>query len=117
MLAISFFDDDATHEFFSSLNNNETYPKRTSTRDKVLKHFNAMRVAVLKTLKKIPSKISLTIDGWTSIANQSYYGVTILFIDEKWELQSLHPTLFLEMEDTQAKKLRILFATCRMNSR
>ena len=88
-LPFSFFDDYATQEFFSTLTNNETFPKRSSTRDKVLRHFNAMRVAVFKTLKQIPSKFSLSVDGWTKIVNQSYYGITIHFIDDNWTLQSL----------------------------
>lgn len=82
-LPFSFFDDDATQEFFSFLNKNEKYPKRTSMREKTLQHFNDMRASVFKTLKEVPSKFALTIDGWTSIANRSYYGVTMHYIDQE----------------------------------
>lgn len=58
-------------------------------REKALNHFNAMRTAVFKTLGEVTSKFSLTIDGWTSISNRSYYGITMHFIDDEWKLQSL----------------------------
>ncbi|CAD6203838.1 GSCOCG00009824001-RA-CDS, partial [Cotesia congregata] len=33
--------------------------------------------------------MSFIIDGWTSIANRSFYGITIHFIDNDWKYQSM----------------------------
>ncbi|CAK1593305.1 unnamed protein product [Parnassius mnemosyne] len=33
--------------------------------------------------------MSFTIDGWTSIAGRSYYGVTIHYIDNEWKYRSV----------------------------
>ena len=35
------------------------------------------------------SKISVTIDGWISITNKSFYEITAYFVDSNWELQSV----------------------------
>jgi hypothetical protein len=35
------------------------------------------------------SPTAITVDGWTSVANQTYYSTTRHFIDEFWELVSL----------------------------
>lgn len=51
------------------------------------------KFAKLQYLKKIlmenKSKISFTIDGWNSLANISFYGITVHFVDSNWELQSV----------------------------
>lgn len=43
---------------------------------------------MLETMEN-KSKISFTIDGWTSVANKSFYGITAHFVDSNWELQSV----------------------------
>jgi len=40
-------------------------------------------------LKENKSKISFTLDGWTSIAGKSYYGITAHFINNDWKLVSV----------------------------
>ena len=45
-LTFSFFDNAATQEFFKFLNASLEYPKRSSMRQDVLKHFNVMKAAV-----------------------------------------------------------------------
>lgn len=48
-----------------------------------------MQTVVMQILQNNSSKISFTIDGWTSVANKSYYGITGHFIDNQWNIQSL----------------------------
>lgn len=43
----------------------------------------------MELLANNESKLSFTIDGWTSIRNQSYYGITCSFIDDQWKMHSI----------------------------
>lgn len=88
-LALSFFDDDETQNFFHILNPNISVPRRNCARRMVMEHFHMQRVTVKKILNNNCSKFSFTVDGWTSMNFRSYYGVTIHFIDDNWQLQSL----------------------------
>lgn len=64
-------------------------PKRDCLRSKVEENFEIMQKNLKTILNKNDSRISFTIDGWTSIANKSFYGITAHFIDDNWELQSV----------------------------
>lgn len=64
-------------------------PKRDQLRPKVLKRFAITQKAVMEILQENASKISFTVDGWTSVANKSYYGITGHFIDAQWNIQSI----------------------------
>lgn len=48
-----------------------------------------MKNSVTSFLKASGSKISLTIDGWTSIGMKGYYGITAHFVDKNWKIQSI----------------------------
>lgn len=49
--------------------------------------------------------ISVTLDHWTSKANQNYTGVTAHFIDETWAMRSFEIGLFLHEGGATGKKL------------
>lgn len=88
-LPFNFFDDTVTQNFFAALNPNLNYPKRDTMKRKVLEIFEKKKDAVINILKTNESKISFTVDGWTSIAGKSYYGITAHFVDASWKLQSI----------------------------
>jgi len=89
-LPFNFFDDEETQEFFSILNPILSMPKRTTTlRTKIVQVFTEIQKFVIDILKENKSKISFTLDGWTSIAGKSYYGITAHFISDNWKLVSV----------------------------
>lgn len=88
-LPFTFFDDDMTQNFFRRINPNIHMPKRNSMKEKVMDEYYKMKVNLKKILNENDSKFSFTIDGWTAPNFQSYYGITIHFIDNNWKFQSL----------------------------
>lgn len=88
-MPFNFFDNTATQNFFDTLNSNLKYPKRETMKRRVLEIFEKKKDAVINILKTNESKISFTVDGWTSIAGKSYYGITAHFVDASWKLQSI----------------------------
>lgn len=88
-LPLHFFDDKRTQELFAYLRPEVKLPKRNTLRVKVIKRFNQLKTAVMSILQKNPSKLSFTIDAWTSVANKSFYGITVHYIDSNWKLQSI----------------------------
>ncbi|CAK1595752.1 unnamed protein product [Parnassius mnemosyne] len=65
------------------------FPKRSTLRRKVKERFEELQLNLKKRLQQFSSKMSFTIDGWTSIAGRSYYGVTIHYIDNEWKYRSV----------------------------
>lgn len=65
------------------------FPKRNSLKNSCVSRFEELQTGVMRLLQKNDSKISYTIDGWTSIAGRSYYGITAHFIDSQWEYRSI----------------------------
>lgn len=88
-IPFSFFDDQSTQDLFHYLNPNVNIPKHGGIRSKTLERFYKMQKVVFEILQNNDSNISFTIDGWTSIANKSYYGVTAHFIDDEWNIHAL----------------------------
>jgi len=88
-LPFNFFDDQETQEFFTLLNPKINMPKRTTMRAKVVQVFTDIQKSVINTLMQNKSKISFTLDGWTSVAGKSYYGITAHFINDDWKLVSV----------------------------
>lgn len=88
-LPFSFFDDKDTQDYFRMIDPNIKIPSRFTIRREVGKRFKELQTWVKDQLSKCTSKVSFTIDGWTSIANRSFYGITIHFIDNEWNYQSM----------------------------
>ncbi|CAH2234311.1 jg8282 [Pararge aegeria aegeria] len=65
------------------------FPKRSTLRRKVKERFEELQLNLKERLQPLSSKMSFTIDGWTSIAGRSYYGVTIHYIDNEWKYRSV----------------------------
>lgn len=64
-------------------------PKRNIMKEKVINEYHKMKNNLKDILNKNESKFSFTIDGWTAPNFESYYGITIHFIDNNWKFQSL----------------------------
>ena len=75
-LPINFFEDEVTPEFFAYLNKDVNLPQKNALRSMISSTFKDMQEDVVKTLQKNGSKISFTIDSWTSIAAICFYGIT-----------------------------------------
>lgn len=71
------------------LNSEFVYPKRTALKPKVVERFKLMPNSVIKILRNNSSKIAFTIEGWTSVVDKSFYGITAHCIDNNFQLQSL----------------------------
>lgn len=74
-LPINFFDDDMTQQLFEYINKNAKVPKRNQMRSLIHNRFAELKLQVKELLHENSSKISFGIDGWKSVAQQSYYGV------------------------------------------
>lgn len=59
-------------------------PKKTHYKSKVLSQFEIVKAV----LQSVDSSISCTIDGWTSLANKSFYGITSHYVDQNFEHRS-----------------------------
>jgi hypothetical protein len=63
-------------------------PGKTNIKEKVVDNFDKMRKNIKLDIDKIPGKVSLTSDMWTStLNNNSFLGLTIHFIDQEWKMQ------------------------------
>lgn len=88
-LPFSFFNDEKTQNIFFYINKHAKVPKKTELRTLCAERFTKLQSRAMNLLQNNDSKISFTIDGWTSVGNNSYYGVTAHFIDHNWKLQTL----------------------------
>lgn len=84
----NFFDDAVTRNYFSLINPKFKPLNKNQLSSKVISEFQKMRENLKNILKKNTSKFAFTIDGWSSLIRKSYYGITIHYIDEKWEIRS-----------------------------
>lgn len=76
-------------KFVSKLNPDYKIPSRQRTKRLIKKHYESEKVKISQTLEKLPGKISLTTDLWTSIDMEGFCGITAHFIDETWRLQHI----------------------------
>jgi len=88
-LPFTFFNDELTQKFFRRINPTINLPKKNAMKEKIMNEYYKMKNNLKKILNENESKFSFTIDGWTAPNFESYYGVTIHFIDNNWKFQSL----------------------------
>lgn len=75
-LPINFFDDESTQEFFHHLNLNVNLPQKNALRSMISSTFKEMHANIIKTLLNNSSKISFTVEIWTSVTATCFYGIT-----------------------------------------
>lgn len=112
MLPLSFFDDEETQRLFKIINPNVKVPKRNALRQHVCDRFEVLHSNLKEKLKRNTSQFATTIDGWTSIAGKSYYGITVHYIDEKWEFMSLTLDFLPSHGKHTGKDIAELFQNC-----
>ena len=85
---ISIVEDTGLRKILRTALNNDRYslPSRKTIRTKLNDKFNSKLVAIKEELKAVTS-LSVTTDGWTSLSNESYMGVTVHFLKD-WNLKS-----------------------------
>lgn len=88
-LPFSFFEDECTQELFQYIRPEIKLPLRNELKSQINIRFTEMQNALIIIFENNSSKISFTIDGWTSVAHRSYFGITAHFINDKWDLESL----------------------------
>ncbi|XP_015118459.1 uncharacterized protein LOC107042094 [Diachasma alloeum] len=78
-----------SQKFFTKLNPDVKMPKRDTAKRMVIRQ-HAKREEKIKTLlHHNSSKVSFTIDVWTSFNGRSYYGITIHYVGNDWKIHSL----------------------------
>ena len=74
---------------FNLLRPGVAVPAAYTVRCDVVKHYRDQVDRVGERLRKVGSKISVTLDCWTSSNNKAFLGITGHYIDDDWVLQSL----------------------------
>ncbi|CAH1114784.1 unnamed protein product [Psylliodes chrysocephalus] len=82
--------DEVSRNLFSYINPAIHLPGRNQMRSLTLRKFTETQCSVSKILQLNKSRISFTIDGWSSNTTSGFYGITAHFIDDNWKL---HATL------------------------
>ena len=111
-LPLNFFDDGLTQDYFKSLNEKEKYPRKNALRDMVISEYSKMNDNLKKILCENKSKLSFTIDGWSSGSLKCYYGVTVHGLNEVWELFSVALDLISANRKHKGKDIAELFFSC-----
>lgn len=88
-LPFNFFEDAISEKVYKYLNPKATLPGRNQMKTLTLNTFEAAQQTIKTFLKTCNSKISFTIDGWSSFNMKGYYGITAHFIDKNWKLHSI----------------------------
>src|SRR3954469_15658484 len=60
-----------------------------TVREHILLMFREERNNIRKTLQDAPSKISFTLDAWTSRNQLPFLGITAYWVDSEWNLRSI----------------------------
>ncbi|XP_076581873.1 E3 SUMO-protein ligase ZBED1-like [Chaetodon auriga] len=74
-------------DFVQELEPRYAVPSRATISDRVVKLYDATKDNIKKMLSG--ENISLTTDGWTSIATEAYVTVTAHFINDDWEMKDI----------------------------
>lgn len=88
-LPFNFFEDEISKKVYKYLNENATLPGRNLMNSLTTRTFEVAQNTVKIFLKTCNTKISFTIDGWSSFSMKGYYGITAHFIDNNWKLHSI----------------------------
>lgn len=110
-LPFNFFDDEDTQNVFHYLRREAEIPKRMQMKSIIVKRFEETQKVVFAILRENTSKLSFTIDGWTSINGKSYYGITGHFLSEDWVLHSLVIDFVASQGSHTGKAIADLFYT------
>ena len=74
-------------KFISIIQPRYKLPSRHTLKEMILSKFKTAREEIINYLQLSSSKISFTIDMWTSISALGILAITIYFINENWQLE------------------------------
>ena len=80
------------HDMINTFHPGYTLPSRCYFTGLMEKKYETTFEEVKAKLRNAKSKITLTMDTWTSITTEAYLGITCHFIDDDWELTSCNLT-------------------------
>ncbi|KAG7371366.1 hypothetical protein IV203_019936 [Nitzschia inconspicua] len=86
-------EDPSFRSMIASFNKKAKPMGRHQIKQHILNLEGYMREASIKSMEG--KSVSLTLDHWTSVANQNYTGMTAHFIDDDWKLVSTSLGIFL----------------------
>lgn len=113
---LSLVEDEGFRDFVKALNPRYEIISRKTLTNSVLPECYEMAKKNLKNLLEKAHAVSLTIDGWTSNANESYVGITCHFFEENSDSSlALHSTaldVILIEKDETAYNLSQLIRNC-----
>ena len=74
-------------KFMSSIQPRYKLPSRNTLKEMIIKKFEIAQIEVLNYLQQSTSKVSLTIDMWTSISALGILAITIHYINDSWQFE------------------------------
>ncbi|CAG7734029.1 unnamed protein product, partial [Allacma fusca] len=80
-------------------------PGRTTLKASIDERYLQARQNLKEELKRVQSKVSLIIDGWTSKTQHSFLGIIIQWITDDWELVRIPLDLHLLQGDHSGKNI------------
>jgi len=84
----SIVDDEGFRNFLKVLDPRYTLPSRTTLQNVQMQNIYPEMTVKLQTILVKVDQCAITMDCWTSKANTGYLTITVLFIDEKFQLRS-----------------------------
>ena len=88
LVAFQTSDDDSLKKFLKTACPKYVLPSRQTTKNLLISDYNLKQISIKKMLENAKSKLSLTADIWTSIAQDPYIGITVHFVDFKYQYRS-----------------------------
>ena len=87
---INIVEDHGLQELIRTAAGSETYvlPSRKTVNNRVAMLYESEKVKI-QLLLDCAQHVGLTTDYWTSVANESFLGVTAHFLDEKWDYHAV----------------------------
>ncbi|CAB4376342.1 unnamed protein product [Rhizophagus irregularis] len=75
--------------FVHSLHPSAKIPSADTIKNKIMTYYEEDKVKMKALLKDLPSKVSFTMDCWTSPSTKSFLSITAHFINKEWNLQNI----------------------------
>ena len=111
MSPIDIVENQAFRKMISAFNSQAEVMGPKNVREKIICLHDNMRRLVFDRMKG--QTISLTIDHWTSMANQNYTGMTSHWIDEAWNLHMLAPQI-LATSPCKQLEIQLMLSTVKL---
>ncbi|GAV04296.1 hypothetical protein RvY_14599 [Ramazzottius varieornatus] len=74
-------------EFVKALNHSYVVPSRNTLKSRLFDDIEKYKEKITKELAEVPGRISLTMDPWTSLAQEGYMAITAHWVTKEFELR------------------------------